>query len=172
MNIINKIDNHLWEADARGKVKVGKVTLDTANDFQRSILNQSYLSAKSMQAGFHVAQALGAKTKSGPRPVSEEYVQKIYKESKKYWKDGGKYVDVNGKKVKLDLHFTSHGAWGKGEGWAYYASYSWGGWVGSTKELKNPDQAMKEIEKRLRKVVKERGSLHGEDDPSWGRRER
>jgi len=171
MNIIKQIDRVLGE-DARGKVKAGKVTLDTANDFQRSILNQSYLSAKSMKAGFAVGQALGAKTKGGSRPVSEEDIEKIYKESKKYWKDGGKYVAADGKKVKLDLHFTSHGAWGRGEGWGYYGSYSWGGWVGSTKEYKNPDQAMKEIEKRLMKAIKEKGSLHGEDDPAWGRKER
>ena len=169
--LIDRLEMYLYE-DARGKVKVGSVVLDSDNDFQRSILNQSYLSMKGMKAGFHIAQALGAKTKHGPRPVSEEDIQKIYKESKKYWNDGGKYVDVNGKKVKLDLHFTSHGAWGRGEGWAYYASYSWGGWVGSTKEYKNPDQAMKDIEKRLMKVVKEKGSLRGEEEPAWGRRER
>jgi hypothetical protein len=169
--IVNRLDMYLHE-DARGKVKVGKVTLDTANDFQRQILNQSYLSMKGMQAGFAVYKAMGAKTKHGSRPVSEEDIQKIYNESKKYWNDGGKYIDVNGKKVKLELNFKSHGAWGRGEGWAYYGAYSWGGWVGSTKEYKNPDQAMKEIEKRLEKVVKERGSLRGEEEPAWGRKER
>jgi len=125
-----------------------------------------------MKAGVSVAKALGMKQTKGIEPVSEEDIQKIYQESKKYWKDGGKYVDVNGKKIKLYLHFKSHGAWGTGEGWAYYGSYSWGGWVGSTKEYKNPDQAMTEIEKRLRKVIKEKGSLRGEEEPAWGRRER
>jgi len=169
--IIDRLDMYLKE-DARGKVKVGKVVIDTDNDFQRSILNQSYIETKSMKAGFAVAQALGAKTKHGSRPVSEEDIQKIYQESKKYWKDGGKYIDVDGKKIKLELHFTSHGAWGRGEGWAYYGSYSWGGWVGSTKEYKNPDQAMTEIEKRVRKVIKTKPNLRGEDEPGWGRRER
>ena len=122
------------------------------------ILNQSYQSVKHIEMGNYVSTALGAKAHDLTQPVTEEDIEKIYKESKKYWKDGGKYVMVNGKKTKLQLHFQSR----KGS-WGYYGSYSWGGWVGSTKLLKKPDQAMKEIEKRLYKVVKEKGSLHGED---------
>jgi len=134
--------------DIRGKVKSGKVTLDTSNDFQRQILNQSYHSAKTHAAGNRVARAMGSKEDWAI--ASQEDIERIYKESKKYWDKGGKYIDVEGKPVKLDLHYTtSHVSK------PYYASFSWGGWVGSTDAYSKPDQAMKEIEKQLMKKVKE-----------------
>ena len=159
------VDKYLGEADVRGVVKSGKVNLDTAVDFQRQILNQSYHSLKSLAAGNFVSRALGAKRDT--EPVSQEEIEKIYRESKKYWKEGGKYIKVEGKPVKLALHFNNHEP-AKGQ---YYASYSWGGWVGSTKLYKKPDQAMKAIEKQLMQTVKEKGSLRDTEYPeSWRER--
>ncbi len=144
------LEKYLGESgDVRGVVKLGKVSLDTANDFQRQILNQSYYEEKSFQQGMRVAKAMGMK--EDPTTLSQEEVEKIYRESKKYWKDGGKYVKVEGKPVFLELNYTSDRK--------YYASYSWGGWVGSTDLYRKPDQALKEVEKLLMKTVGEKGSL-------------
>ena len=157
------IEKYLGEGrDVRGIVKSGKVPLDTDIDFQRQILNQSYHSRKSLAAGNMISKALGAKRTT--EPVSQEEIEKIYKESKKYWKEGGMYIKVEGKPVFLALHFDNHNP-SQGQ---YYASYSWGGWVGSTKIFKKPDQAMKAIEKQLMKTVKEKGSLRSGNLPaSW-----
>jgi hypothetical protein len=125
---MNLIDKYLGEmTDPRGKVKSGKVTLDANNDLGR---------------------ALG--DTEDWRVSSQEEIEKVYKESKKYWKDGGKYIKVEGKPVKLELHFSN-----TNPNKQYYASYSWGGWVGSTKEYSKPEQAMKAIEKQLMQKVKE-----------------
>ena len=146
---MNLIDKYLGEmTDPRGKVKSGKVTLDANNDFQRQILNQSYHETKSIAIGSRIGRALG--DTEDWRVSSQEEIEKVYKESKKYWKDGGKYIKVEGKPVKLELHFSN-----TNPNKQYYASYSWGGWVGSTKEYSKPDQAMKAIEKQLMQKVKE-----------------
>ena len=146
---MNLLEKYLGESrDVRGVVKLGKVSLDTANDFQRQILNQSYYEEKSFQLGMKVSKAMGAK--KDVMTLSQEEIDKIYKESSKYWKDGGKYVKVEGKQVKLDLNYDARSR-------KYYAAYSWGGWVGSTDLYKNPDQAIKEVEKLLMKTVGEEG---------------
>jgi len=141
------LEKYLGE-DVRGVVKLGKVSLDTKNDFQRQILNQSYYEEKSFQQGINVAKAMGMK--KDVMTLYQEEIDKIYKESRKYWKDGGKYVKVEGKPVFLALNYTASDR-------KYYASYSWGGWVGSTDLYKNPDQAIKEVEKLLMKTVGEEG---------------
>jgi len=145
------LEKYLGESgDVRGVVKLGKVSLDTANDFQRQILNQSYYEEKSFQLGMKVSKAMGAK--KDVMTLSQEEVDKIYKESRKYWKDGGKYVKVDGKPVLLQLNYDSRDR-------KYWAGYSWGGWVQSTGGYKKPDQAIKELEKLLMKAVGEKGSL-------------
>lgn len=150
MDLVNKYLREM--TDPRGKVKAGKVTLDANNDFQRQILNQSYQETKGIAAGNMVSRAMGAKTDNTAASIKQ--IEKIYRESKQYWNDGGKYINVEGKKVKLELHFDN-----RDPGKKYYASYSWGGWVGSTDLYKYPHQAMKQIEKDLMEKVKKDGSL-------------
>lgn len=135
--------------DIRGVVKLGNVKLDTKNNFQRQILNMSYHEEKSFQQGMRVSKAMGMK--EDPTTLSQEEVEKVYRETKKYWKDGGKYVKVDGKPVFLELNYTNDRK--------YYGSYSWGGWVGSTDGYRKPDQALKEVEKLLMKTVGKKGEI-------------
>jgi hypothetical protein len=128
------IEKYLGE-DVRGKVKIGKVTLDTNNDFQRQILNQqepntSYHDKKTGQTYYG-----GSGLKN---PLTEPEIEKIYKMSKKYWKNGGTYIDHNGEKVFIALNYN-HLPNDKG----FYGSYSYDGWVGSSALKKTPDQAIK-----------------------------
>ena len=75
------LEKYLGESgDVRGVVKLGKVSLDTANDFQRQILNQSYYEEKSFQQGMRVAKAMGMK--EDPTTLSQEEVEKILESMK------------------------------------------------------------------------------------------
>lgn len=140
----------LESRDPRGIVTVGGVKLDTANDFQRQILNQSEpnTSHKDPKTGVTYYGGSGLKN-----PLTPKDIKKIYAVSKPYWNDGGAYVEINGKKIKIELSYTAPSSGIGVKGKPYYSSWSAGGWVGSTGAFKDPKDAIEAGIKDLRKSI-------------------
>jgi len=139
---MNLIDKYLGEEDVRGKVKVGKVTLDTKNNFQRQILNQHEPTTSKYDAKTGKTYYGGSGLKN---PITDQEIEKIYNMSKKYWKQGGIYVDFNGEKVFIELNYNH------GNNKGFYGSYRYNGFVGSSKLMNTPDKAIKATLDNLKK---------------------
>ncbi|GAF69482.1 unnamed protein product, partial [marine sediment metagenome] len=92
----NLLEKYLGE-DIRGKVKIGSATLDTNIDFQRMILNQYEPSTSTTIKGVKYYGGSGMKN-----PLTDKEVEKIYKQSKQFWKDGGKWIKIGSKKVFIE----------------------------------------------------------------------
>ena len=114
------------------KVKVGSVTIDTNNDFQRQLLNQSELDPMN-----------GLKT-----PLTVKQIEDIAKKSKKYWKDGGVTVNENGKKVWIGLNYLHPDG--------FYAGWNYDGWASSSKDQPDPNKAVNEAIGKLKEYMKDK----------------
>jgi hypothetical protein len=138
----------LESTDPRGIVTVGKVKLNTANDFQRQILNQSEPNRSSKDPETGVTYYGGSGLKN---PLTTKEIQKIYSASKPYWEQGGATYKPGDKNVKIELSYMAR------ESKPYYSSWSFGGWVGSTKGFKNPKQAIEAGIENLKAAIVKRG---------------
>jgi hypothetical protein len=138
------VDKYLGEMmDSRGKVKVGSVTLNANIDFQRMILNQHEPNISSTDPKTGVTYYGGSGMKN---PLTVKEIEKIYKESKEFWKKGGKYTNVGSKKVFISMNIIIHDP---RESKPYYGSWNYDGYVGSSKGTKTPKEAFKEAVESL-----------------------